>query len=513
MSKFYDVTRRLLNERVESVKQGRTFPFTDLRHFYYECRNKFLRENPQLNEPDVESKSPYSDWENAVGAFCRKHCEEFGVPNELYWRVREKLNIWAEGKAVCEGESGKFLVDKDTRERTAKDCSFILLCEKKTVSRELLERLKSEGYKVNLVSTGGHSPSDIQEAVLHITEDLDDDEPAFYFLVLHDFDLDGVKIFFNLKERYVGVVDVGVNSELTKWLVEQGNFDSRLVEEQKLNRNFQRWLKGKIEGEESAYSIEDFEYLQGVKQPNGKEWIGKRIEIDAIHVQYGIEPFVQYIKKKIEEECPYWDLTRIGVTEFELTEPTNPFESTSKNLRYQISEKHDNAWRRISAPLLKVDKFVASVTSEFGDEIEDLVEEQGIKSVENMRFGDGLSVYDLDREDMNLLKKKYASGFERKYLPDFEEKLEELNENIHKYDGDITTAKEDIESEKSDLQEEVNGEASNDKEAKEFEEELNQIDWGEEKFDELEIPDEKEVIQTVIDRLQQRLKELKAESE
>jgi hypothetical protein len=106
----------------------------------------------------------YVDWQiGALNQWSVKQCGEFGIPKELYWRVREKINIWAEGKAVCEGESGKFLVDKETRSRTAKDCSFILLCEKKTVSKELLERLKAEGYKVNLVSTGGYSPSDVKK--------------------------------------------------------------------------------------------------------------------------------------------------------------------------------------------------------------------------------------------------------------------------------------------------------------------------------------------------------------
>jgi hypothetical protein len=216
---FYDVTRRLLNERATLVRQGQTPPFTDIRHFFYECRYVFLRENPQLTEIDSGSKSghQYADWQiSALNLWCIRHCGEYGVPSELYWRVREKLNIWAEGRAICEGESGKFLVDRETRARTATGCSFILLCEKKTVSKELLDRLKAKGYKVNLISTGGFSPSDVQEAVLQISEELDEDEPTFYFLVLHDFDLEGVKIYFNLKERYAGVIDVGVNSELIK---------------------------------------------------------------------------------------------------------------------------------------------------------------------------------------------------------------------------------------------------------------------------------------------------------
>jgi hypothetical protein len=509
---FYDVTRRLLNQRLELARQGQLPPFTDIRHFFYECRNVFLRENPQLTEIDSKSKMLYVDWQiGALNQWSVKQCGEFGIPKELYWRVREKINIWAEGKAVCEGESGKFLVDKETRSRTAKDCSFILLCEKKTVSKELLERLKAEGYKVNLVSTGGYSPSDVQEAVLQIAEELDEEDPTFYFLVLHDFDLEGVKIFFNLRERYAGVIDVGVNSELIKYLNEQGNFDSRLIEEQRLNKSLQNQLRLKIEENKSAYTVNDFQYLQGEMQPNGKEWIGKRIEIDAIHVQYGIEPFVKYILKKIKEECEYWDLTRIGITDFELEEPRNPFEAAFTGFNYIVSEKCNATWKRISQPLLTVDKFVAAVTSGFGEGFHKLKVEQGIGATENIYSNSGMQAYEANQQDIDDLKLKFQHGFEKKYAPDYTDELEELNDRIHSYDGDITTAINVMLGECADLQSEVNEACGNDAEATKFSEELDQIDWGEEEFDRLPIPDEKEVIRTVINRLQKWLEKLESQ--
>lgn len=506
---FYDVTRRLLNQRLELVRQRQTPPFTDIRHLFYECRNLFLRENPQLTKIDSKSKMPYVDWQiGALNHWCLKHCEEFDVQKELYWRVREKLNIWAEGKAICEGESGKFLIDRETRSRTAKDCSFILVCEKKTVSKELLERLKAEGYKVNLISTGGYSPSDVQEAVLQIAEELDEKDPTFYFLVLHDFDLEGVKIFFNLRERYTGVIDVGVNSELIKYLNEQGNFDSRLIEEQRLNKSLQNQLRQKIEENDSAYTLSDFQYLQGEIQPNGKEWIGKRIEIDAIHVQYGIDPFVKYILKKIEEECLQWDLTRIGVTDFGLEEPRNPFEAVLSGFGYAVSEKCNATWKRISEPLLAVDKFVASATSGFVEEYHKLTAEQGIRATETIYEKSGMRAFEVNQEDVDDLKLKFQHGFEKKYAPDYTDELAELNVRIHSYDGDITTAIEDIGEEHTDLQNKVNEVCKNDAEATDFSEELDQIDWGEEEFDKLTIPDKKVVIRSVISQLQEWLEKL-----
>jgi hypothetical protein len=505
---FYDVTRRLLNQRWDLVKQGQTPTFTDIRHFFYECRNVFLRENPQLNEIDSTSKTPYVDWQNgALNHWSIKHCEAFSVPKELYWRVREKLNIWAEAKATCDGESGKFLIDHETRRRTAQGCSFILLCEKQTVSKELWGRLKAQGYKVNLVSTGGYSPSDVQEMIISISEELDGEDPTFYFLVLHDFDLDGVKIFFNLKERYGNVIDVGVNGELFKYLNGQGTFDLRLVEEQRLNKCLQTQLKSKIEENNSAYTLADFEYLQGVQQPDGKTWVGKRIEIDAIHVQYGIDPFIKYILQKIADECNVWDLTRIGLSDFSLDEPENPFQNTLDIFHQEISEKCNDTVTRLYKPLNRVREFVKDVTSLFLNEYAQVCTNEGIVSTDST-YEDGTWIYHVNREDVEKLKAKYQEGFTKKYVSDHKDDLDEINGQIENYEGDVTTAVDDLSDQHIELQEQVNHAAANDSDAQEFENALGEIYWGEEEFDKIAVPDEIQVTREVIRRLQEHLAEL-----
>jgi len=505
---FYDVTRRLMDQRADIVRQGLLPKYTDIRHFFYECRNVFLRENPQLNEIDSTSKTPYVDWQiGALNHWSIKHCEAFSVPKELYWRVREKLNIWPAAKATCDGESGKFLIDHETRARVARGCSFILVCEKKTVSKELLEGLKALGYKVNLVSTGGYSPSDVQEMVISISEELDGDNPAFYFLVLHDFDLDGVKIFFNLKERYGNVIDVGVNSELIKYLNGQGTFDLRLVEEQRLNKCLQTQLKSKIEENGCAYTLADFEYLQGVQQPDGKTWVGKRIEIDAIHVQYGIDPFIKYILQKIEDECQVWDLTRIGLSDFSLQEPSNPFQDALDYLHQDISEKCGKTLERLFKPLTSVRDFVKDVTQEFLSEWATLYSKQGIVST-GSAYEDGTWIYHVNREDVEKLKEKYQEGFDKEYVLDYEDDLDKINNQIKNYEGDVTTAVDTLCQEHIDLQGNVNDAAKEDEEATEFQNALDLIDWNKEGFDKLTVPDETEVLRIVIRRCQERLAKL-----
>lgn len=509
-------------------------------HFFYELRNKFLRDNPELNEIDSESKKLYGDWEGTIGRWSRKYFPILSVAS--WWRLREKLNIWAEGKAICDGESGRFLVDKNTREQVAKKCSFILLCEKQTVSRELLERLKAEGYKVNLVSTGGFSPTDVQEVALSLAEEMVGvDEPTFYFLVLHDFDLRGIEILFNIKEQYAGVIDVGVNSELIKRLVEREHLDKNRVAEQCLNKNYQGELKGKISEGDGTYSLEDFEYLQGVEQPNGKEWIGKRIEIDAIHVVLGIEPFINYINEKIEEECHCWDLTRIGVEEyglnepeeFSLDEPHNCFEDVIETFTTSIREKYSEKEDLLSIPMKNINTIVSLAQEKFLEDFWTI----------KRRFGISYN-YDFSIQGKPL-KQKYDEYLSRTYIENFQEdldnlngevqekyerivedKLSKINEQVYKYEGDVTGAETDLYNQHSDvedelneiveglqsecnfLQENLNELAENDPDLGRLNDELKRIDWGENELNNLEIPDEKEVIKTVIERLQERLKEL-----
>jgi hypothetical protein len=498
MTIFYDVTRRLLDERLAIVRAGGTPSYTDLRHFFYECRNKFLRENKQFTKPDSTAKNVYSDWESVIIAnWCKKHCAEFNIDKDKIWRMREKLNIWAKGKATCEGEIEKFLIDKDTRDRVTESCSFVLLCEKETVSHELMNRLQGEGYRLNIVATGGYSPSDVQEAVLQVAEELDENEPTFYFLMLHDYDLAGLEIFFNLKKRCANIIDIGINREFFQYL--KGGVDARLVEEQVKNKKFQNQLKGYIANSDT-YTDEDFEYLQGI-QISRKIWEGKRIEIDAIHVEYGIKPFVKYVLAKIQKECKFWDLSRIDVEEFELTEPRNPFDSALSKFESTIGRDTTTIKEKIDRPLTLVNDIVRRTTDKFTDQFKILLTKYHINHF-------GYYVSHVDSQEIRELKAEYKGGFDREYAPDFEDELDEINDQIKRYEGDVRKGERDLNIQFETLQEQVDEAPYEDEEATEFEDALDQIDWGKKEFEALEEPDEKDVIDAVIEALQKRKKEL-----
>lgn len=119
-----------------------------------------------------------------------------------------------------------------------------------------------------------------------------------------------------------------------------------------------------------------------------------------------------------------------------------------------------------------------------------------------------IQAYELDTDEIANLKEKYAHGFVKQYVPDHEDELDEHNAKIQCYEGDVTAAVENMEQEYADLQAEVDGDAENDPEAEEFESELDEIDWGQDQFPTLTVPDERDVIRTTISRLQERLAKL-----
>ena len=509
VSHFYNLTRRLLEERIAILRQGETPTWTDIRHFFYECRNKYLKENPERLEVDTTAKDPYSDWQNIIKAWCMKQSEEFDIPPELWWRLREKINIWPEARATCEGESGKFLIDKETRKRVSRDCSFILVCEKKTVSRELLEKLRSEGYKLNIVATGGHSPSDVQEIVVQIGEELGDD-PNFYILILHDYDRDGVKIFFNLRERYPGVIDIGVNRSFIHYMIKRGGFDLRLVEEKNLNKNYQGELREKML-ESKDYDLEDFDYLQG-KKIGEKKWEGKRIEIDAVHVEYGIQPFIDYIMNKIREECKVWDLGRIGVWEFDLDEPSNHYEDAIKSLEDDVGMAYGKKLFQISKPLnivLGIVRDTITQPPEFSNLEDKYREEGGGRWSYPINGTDERYTYRrAEIKGVDEIKDENEDQIDRDWAEDYEDELDEINEQVSKYEGDVRKGKEDLREQRDDLQERLEEDKQNDSDLNPFTEKIHDIEWGEEELKDIPEPNEANEIRKVIAALLERLKDL-----
>ena len=502
-----------MDERWKVVRGGGIPQQTDMRHFFYAIRLAYLIERPNLTAIDSQSKTLYQKWEEDVKQWCVYHSGDFGFNGTEWWRVRETLNIWASGRALCEGEGGSYLVDRETRDKVSTGCSFILLCEKKTISKELSEALRGEGYHLNIVSTGGFSAADVQEAIVTISESLDNEEPTFYFLSLHDYDLAGVGILRNLKERYEGVIDIGVNGEFLSFLKQKGQFDSRLLEEQCENRKFLGALRDWIaDGEGHDYTPEDFEYLQG-EQVSKKRWIGKRIELDSVHVLNGIRPFVDYVMYKIQSECKVWDLSRIGVEEFELEEPPNHYRQLIGSLEDRVGRAYGRKLTQLSRSMNKV-IYIIKKTLTQPPEFEELEEKyRGSKGSGYVvsGTGDSYTYHMAEVKGVDQIKEKFGEQMKRDWAEDYEDELEEINQQIIVYEGDVREGEEDLKGQREELQESLETDKKDDPDLDRFSEELDDVEWGEEELEAIEVPDEVDEIRKVIEALQKKLEDLEAQ--
>ncbi len=481
---FYAIMADKLDKRLDLVSQGIVPLFTDQRNFFYDCRTTLLN-TTNLNEIDTKVKSnKQMAFTGAISDWCKLKCIELGMDVNRWWIIRDKLNINASGKAVCQGEIEKYLVDYTNRDKMASGCSFILICEKTKVGLDLLKALKEKGYKVNLVITGGLTSCDAKESIIQAVEGLEEKAENFYILILHDYDLAGIEIFANLHQYHNRIIDVGMNESFIRFLKNRGTYNPRLVEERCLNKKFmghtQEFIKTYKYG--LGYS---FDYLQGVQQKE-KEWLGHRIEIDAVEVSYGIEPFVEYIEKCIENKK--WDLTRIGINEQHLTEPTNKYEISYEVKKDEVVELYDEKLTELSATYKEIIDTIKTT----------LTQPTEFSELKHKHLSDDGVVL----RDLEPLLDKYSDAIGYDWKAEYQRKLDQqVNDKLKCWDRPVNKAVDDVAKIKTEIETEMKENIENDPKLSEFDEELDDLDCGETELDEIEIPDRKMEINKVIDAL------------
>ena len=549
---FFDYTRADLKKRLQIAREinapdystrlqivikNNTPKETDIRHWFYDLRVGFLKEH--IDYPSVtygsDCETFYVQWSSALINFCTYHCKEFGIPKSRWWLIRDLMNIHPEARATCQSENGDFMIDWLTRGKVAVGSSFIVVCEKKTVSRELCKALRDRGYKVTFISSGGKTPADVTEAVTQAMEGLE--KQNYYVLFLHDFDLAGVQMIYTLRESCPNVIDVGVNRVFLKTL---GEIDPRLCEEQVLNKDFFGKLECQICGikcpqnndhkdytpenceavrgskylQPAEYSQEDFRYLQGephqVIKCNKKgevvinkkgettiktEYSGKRIEIDAIHVQYGIQPFVDYIESRLAD-IHYWDLTRINIGEQSLREPNSKYDEAIIEKENEVYNAYHDKEKNLSENLNKILDTVRST----------LTMPPEYSALKQKYFENGTIYGKL--KPIDPLKEEYKEQIDREWVDDYQDDLDEINDKLDCYDGKLATARKDIEDAVKDLQDQLEEDKANDEDLAGFREKLGKIDWGEKELEKIQIPDPVEEMRKVIVALQDCIAEI-----
>ena len=520
---FYNLVRRELCKRERARVEGVEFPVEYLRGLWYQYRTAFLAENPDRYEVDIVAKDPYRKFtSNGINRWFQIHADSMGFTKDRWFRARSSLNIESDPKAICvKKNEDPFLITGNTRDKALSNCSFVVTIEKKTFMERLYAEITKRGHEVNVIATTGYGDSDLQELQLVINEDQEDKEqPNFYNLFLHDLDLNGIQIFSTtLRKHYKATIDGGINGEFLRFLEANiPNFERRLIEERVVNKKAYREL-GRYMKESNDYTEEDYNYLQGepfetvVDGKTKTHWKAKRIELDSVLAVYGIEVFVDYLEWKIDRECKIWDLSRIGVRNFGLYEPTNHYEAAISQLRRDVGKAYGKKRHELSETYHKILEIVNDALTLESDftELDEKHRGETSDTLYMTSHGQILYKYEIKTiEGEDNLKQEYDKQIKKEWKEDYQDRLDEVNDNITCYEGDVRKGKEDLDGQVDELQNELDEAKENDIDLEPFKEKLSEINWGEEELEAIEITPPAEEVRSVIEALQEYLEELEA---
>lgn len=509
-NEFFCLTRTKLKKRLDDYLAENTPRKTNIRSFFYECRNEYIIATGDTTL-DSKAENVYITWQITMLKWFKDH-KAIIEGNKWWWILRDALNIEASGKAICMVEGKNYLVTRESRKQITKDISLVLVCEKSLISEFVFDALAEEGYKLHVISAGGNLGGDVQDPMVEVALEMAKlSESNFYILFLHDYDLAGVQMMATLKGLHEGAIDIGVNEALLEYMeATVPDYDRSRLDEAVINK------KGMGEVREYMrtspdYTLAGFEYLLGTKfhakkkngelkyKRNGEPkywWRGSRIELDAINGPYGIEPIVGYILQTIERQCLLWDLSRIGVGEFELEEPENRINKALNKTDSEVAGKYGDVEVELLKPKNEIIELLEKELTA-GSEFAELVKKHWL-------LWD--STYHPVLVETVRLREEYTESIELEFVPDFEEELEAINDQIENYHGDVREGKADLELETGILQETVNEVAQNLPDWNEFYISWNSIDVGEDELENITANSKADMIRQAIKILKKELR-------
>lgn len=247
----------------------------------------------------------------------RDYCERIQETVDLpYWGyVLDILKIKTKARATIYEEMNKPVgLDKDTLENYTDAPFFLILCEKEDTISAFLKEIIEKGYNKEYfycLNMEGLASSNVIRLIRKYIP-----VKNFHCFVLHDMDISGLEIFFDIR-RHFNCKSIGVNPEFLKYC----NYDFyQLCENYKSDKG-KTLLRVAKEIEKAARSIFDGLEIPIEEKEMYNKWIEmcieKRIELNSI-TAHKIESnpsdskvidFVNYFIHILKQEK--WDLTRV----------------------------------------------------------------------------------------------------------------------------------------------------------------------------------------------------------
>ncbi len=270
-----------------------------------------------LIEREKDNKSMDSNYKSnfldAIREYCKTIEEKVGVP---YWGyVYDILKIKAKARTTIYEEINKPVgLDKDTLKNYTDTTFFLILCEKEGVITAFLKEIIERGYNKDYfycLNLGGEATSNAVRLIReyrHIRN--------FHCFVLHDMDMKGLEIFFDIKQHF-NCKSIGVNPIF----LEYTNYDFNDLSEDYKSEKGKKLERVTIKLEKATHTVLDRLNISVEEKEMYESWIEmcvkKRIELNSI-TAHKIESdpsvsktidFLDYFIH-ILEETP-WNLNRL----------------------------------------------------------------------------------------------------------------------------------------------------------------------------------------------------------
>lgn len=385
---------------------------------------------------DMVMDTNYIAFTKAMDNYCKTIKKKIGVD---YWAyVLDVLVIKAKARATIYEEDNEeeglwkpIGLDKDTLKKYTNAPFFLILCEKEDTITALLKEIIEKGYNGNYfycLNLGGEAPTNAIRLLRKYTP-----IKNFHCFVLHDMDIKGLEIFFDMKKHF-NCKSIGVNPEFLEYC----EYDFNKLSEKYKNNKGKTLERVSEKLEIGVHTILDGLNISIEEKEKYNSWIEmcieRRIELNSI-TAHKIESdpsvskvvdFVDYFIH-ILEETP-WNLTRLRPlkkegdwndywtikTKINRVETYPKFienfaEDNTNLLGNKIKEEH----KKYLETIKEIDNIITTNTENIRDKLEDLnqSEKESIDNIIENLTEEYPKIFDIDWE--NVLLNTYPERIEK----------------------------------------------------------------------------------------------------
>lgn len=211
----------ILNFRFVCISQiGLDLQETTNRQIWYNMETKLKRKGLVIDYTG-NSEAQYRTCLKTIKNFCEKLQDYFNV--EYWGLVMDELKVQSKGRAIIYDINMNSTIlditclidfkisDKPFNDEFINTPFFLLICEKEDTLKSMMSELKARGYNCGFygIITQGYSSTSTIRLLMKFTS-----VSNFHVFVVHDFDIDGLKIFFDIKKTFNNAESSGINQEM-----------------------------------------------------------------------------------------------------------------------------------------------------------------------------------------------------------------------------------------------------------------------------------------------------------